>query len=73
MHQKRSELQAELAQLNTAVSAGEAELATMEEEVNKNLTALQKCREEQQGILGGMDANMRAMIELGRQLERGCQ
>ncbi|KAJ4354012.1 uncharacterized protein N0V89_005744 [Didymosphaeria variabile] len=70
---KRDVLQVELIQLETAIDAGDAEVVAAEQEKGRYGEAIRICRVEQEEVMNGMDPGVRAMIELGRQMERGSQ
>ncbi|KAL1608391.1 hypothetical protein SLS60_003332 [Paraconiothyrium brasiliense] len=70
---KQDELQAELVQLETAIEMGEAEVIAAEQEKGRYDEDIRLCRAEQENIMSRMDPGVKAMIELGRQMERGAQ
>lgn len=70
---KRDQLQTELGKLNASISESEAGMFRVQQELYGYNLAMDEVQTEQAKIISVLDPDSRAMIELGRQLERGPQ
>jgi hypothetical protein len=72
MRTKQNELEAEWRRIETAINAEQVNASGLEKELDEHNTQIAASKEEQERILNA-NPQIRAMIELGRQMERSSQ